>query len=61
MLGSIPSSAIYFGCYESAKRYLNEKFHTKMSRPLIHMCAAASGNIMSSFVFVPKDVLKVGY
>lgn len=58
VLGSIPSSAIYFGSYETSKRFMFDNFQSKLSRPLIHMLAAASGNIMSSFVFVPKDAIK---
>lgn len=58
--GSLVSSSIYFGSYETAKRLL---FSTSwvtslLPRPTIHMLAAASGNLASSFVFVPKDVLK---
>ena len=60
VLGAIPSSALYFGSYETSKRYLTRKFQNSTSssflfrRPAIHVIAAASGNIMSSFVFVPK-------
>lgn len=58
VLGSVPSSAIYFGSYETSKRVLFNNYHDRISRPVIHMLAAASGNIMSSFVFVPKDAIK---
>lgn len=58
VLGSIPSSAIYFGSYETSKRVLFNNYQDRFSRPFIHMLAAASGNIMSSFVFVPKDAIK---
>jgi hypothetical protein len=60
VLGAIPSSALYFGSYETSKRYLARKFQNSTTyaflsrRPAIHMIAAASGNLMSSFVFVPK-------
>lgn len=82
-LGSIPSSAIYFGSYEGAKYWLNDNFghrsfandgyhkygetgsHHKqknircvLSRPVIHMLAAVTGNIASSLVFVPKEAIK---
>ena len=64
--GSIPSSALYFGTYETAKKILYQKVGgvrsgqniQTFSRPFIHMLAAASGNVMSSVVFVPKDVIK---
>ena len=92
-LGSIPSSALYFGAYEGAKQWLYENFghgdssstednslnkikgelkiasssntvgrsiHGGMtlSRPVIHMLAAATGNIASSLIFVPKEAIK---
>ena len=66
MMGSVPSSALYFGAYEGAKRWLFKNFgHTEkdegrivLNRPTIHMIAAASGNIVSSAVFVPKEAIK---
>lgn len=58
VLGSIPSSALYFGTYEFAKQYLNNNFGNRLARPLLHMFSAASGNIISSIVFVPKDAIK---
>ena len=89
-LGSIPSSALYFGAYEGAKQWLDhnfgkgnsrsnmdgnaEKMHKNRSnhdlvgksvrwgvtlnRPVVHMLAAATGNIASSLVFVPKEAIK---
>ena len=44
--GSMPSSAIYFGSYECCKGTLGS------------FGAAALGNLVSSLVFVPKEVLK---
>lgn len=66
MLGSIPSSALYFGAYEGAKRWLFKNFGDErrdeqritLNRPTIHMIAAASGNIISSAIFVPKEAIK---
>ena len=55
-LGAVPSSALYFGSYEYCKQFLSS--HCSLYKPLQHMLAAASGNLMSSAVFVPKDVLK---
>ena len=55
-LGAVPSSALYFGSYEYCKQFLSS--HCASYKPLQHMLAAASGNLMSSAVFVPKDVLK---
>jgi solute carrier family 25 (mitochondrial S-adenosylmethionine transporter), member 26 len=65
-LGAIPSSALYFGAYESCKVTLerllfpnNDKSKSKFRRRLaVHCLAAASGNILSSSVFVPKEVIK---
>jgi hypothetical protein len=59
--GSFLSSSIYFGSYEAMKRVLfasTALADRGLSRPSIHMLAAASGNLASSFFFVPKDVLK---
>lgn len=56
-LGAVPSSAVYFGTYEAFKRLFADTFHD-YAKPLQHMCAAASGNLLSSSIFVPKDVLK---
>ena len=60
VVGSFASSSIYFGSYETAKSLLfaSAAATSRLSRPTIHMLAAASGNLASSFVFVPKDVLK---
>mmetsp|Transcript_2845 Transcript_2845/g.7816 ORF Transcript_2845/g.7816 Transcript_2845/m.7816 type:complete len:421 (-) Transcript_2845:417-1679(-) len=63
-LGAIPSSALYFGAYESSKMALkkltgedsDENGYGK--RLFVHGLAAASGNVISSFVFVPKEVIK---
>lgn len=58
VFGAIPSSALYFGGYESSKRILNEKYGNKLNRPSIHVLSAATGNIVSSLVFVPKEAIK---
>lgn len=59
VIGSIPSSAIYFGTYEFCKSYLLASQPIQnLGSPFIYMISAVSGNIMSSVIFVPKDVLK---
>lgn len=58
VIGSTSSSAIYFGTYEYSKRLINLYFHDVLTRPLIHSLSAISGNVLSSIVFVPKDVIK---
>ena len=63
-IGSFASSAIYFGSYEAAKQLLQTTtlgplcFAASLGRQGVHMLAAASGNVASSLVFVPKDALK---
>jgi len=89
-LGAIPSSALYFGTYESVKTWMKQKVRQHyststttssssssssssrhrtddslfdpndrfLSRFIIHAAAAASGNVMSSAVFVPKELIK---
>ena len=67
-LGAIPSSALYFGAYETMKRVIQSTTaqredgstvpSTFASRLLVHAAAAASGNVISSAVFVPKELIK---
>lgn len=57
-LGAVPSSAVYFGSYEACKSFLSSHFNNSLPRRTQHALAAASGNILSSILFVPKDVLK---
>jgi solute carrier family 25 (mitochondrial S-adenosylmethionine transporter), member 26 len=77
-LGAIPSSALYFGAYESMKTLLTRCFpmegeetmpqsqgssrkarpNTVSNRILVHALAAMSGNVLSSGVFVPKELIK---
>jgi solute carrier family 25 S-adenosylmethionine transporter 26 len=61
-LGAIPSSALYFGAYESMKTFIKKRVPAAeddgKNRLWIHALAAASGNIMSSAVFVPKETIK---
>ena len=57
-VGAIPSSAIYFGTYESLKLFL-QPLYSVLPRHLIHMLAAGTGNLLSSLVLVPKDLMKI--
>jgi len=57
VLGSIPSSTLYFGSYETAKLFLQPLYAT-LPRQYVHMLAAASGNFVSSFIYVPKEFIK---
>lgn len=63
-LGAAPSSALYFGMYEAAKRALHARF-LRPSEPgaptrrlALNCLSAAAGNIASSVLFVPKEVIK---
>lgn len=53
VLGTLPTAVIYFATYETVKRSLGDR-----SPGVVHLCAAASGACVSSFVKVPMDVLK---
>lgn len=60
VLGSIPSSFLYFGSYEASKHLLHHNVWSSnpIPRPLISTISAAIGNIASSIIFVPKDAIK---
>lgn len=72
VIGAIPSSALYFGTYECIKRRLknaainDEDFaRTNLGvcdrhrlQPAIPMISAACGNMVSSLIFVPKEIVK---
>lgn len=61
-LGAIPSSALYFGAYETARRilarYSGDTSASLLQRCVWHAAAAAAGNLVSSAVFVPKELIK---
>eukprot|EP00549_Striatella_unipunctata_P005561 CAMPEP_0118723956 /NCGR_PEP_ID=MMETSP0800-20121206/32287_1 /TAXON_ID=210618 ORGANISM="Striatella unipunctata, Strain CCMP2910" /NCGR_SAMPLE_ID=MMETSP0800 /ASSEMBLY_ACC=CAM_ASM_000638 /LENGTH=258 /DNA_ID=CAMNT_0006632431 /DNA_START=1 /DNA_END=777 /DNA_ORIENTATION=+ len=61
VLGSMPSSALYFGIYAYGKRKLRPFGHVLSDRMIV-MCAvaisAAIGNTLASFSRVPYEVLK---
>jgi hypothetical protein len=56
VLGSIPSSALYFGTYETMKSVIRKRNfadpNKSSGRLIIHSLSAASGNILSRFVFL---------
>jgi solute carrier family 25 S-adenosylmethionine transporter 26 len=56
--GAIPSSALYFGGYEWSKVVYTKYLSGILPRTTITMMSAATGNAVSSVVFVPKDVIK---
>lgn len=61
VLGALPSSALYFGAYEGMKHAIT-KFSPEpkdsAGRLWVHALSAASGNVLSSAVFVPKEAIK---
>lgn len=62
VLASAPAAAAFFGTYDTAKRVLNERFNARGENeryaPAFHMLAAALGDISSSTVRSPFEVVK---
>lgn len=62
LLGSALSSALYFGVYELAKTQLSslapDAFRDRRQRVPLTALSAACGNVASSVLFVPKEVVK---
>lgn len=67
LVGSALSSALYFGTYEFVRRRLNRSgdasgrvslFASPVRRIPGNALAAAAGNVASSVLFVPKEVVK---
>ena len=56
MLGSFPSAAIFFGTYEYTKRTMIEDW--QINDTITHLSAGFLGDFISSFVYVPSEVLK---
>lgn len=56
MLGSFPSAAIFFGTYEYTKRTLIDGWN--MPETGSHLFAGFLGDLVSSVVYVPSEVLK---
>lgn len=58
MVGSALSSALYFFTYESVKQLMFSVFVSSKARAPVTAFSAACGNIASSVLFVPKEVVK---
>lgn len=62
LVGSALSSALYFGVYELIKSNLQTKtpsaFTARRTRAPLTALSAACGNLASSLLFVPKEVVK---
>ncbi|KAL3241554.1 Mme1p RNJ42_02668 [Nakaseomyces bracarensis] len=56
MLGSFPSAAIFFSTYEYTKRKMIGEY--QLNDTFSHLTAGFLGDFMSSFVYVPSEVLK---
>lgn len=56
VLGSFPSTMLFFGSYEALKRGMLA--YTDMNETLVHLTAGFVGDIVSSFVYVPSEVIK---
>lgn len=57
LIGTIPSTAIYFVCYETMKN-VGEQNVSPNKIPLVHMAAGGCSEMISSVVYVPFEVVK---
>lgn len=58
LVGSALSSALYFSAYEAAKRVFLVSKRAMRTRVVFTALSAACGNVASSVLFVPKEVVK---
>ncbi|SCV04282.1 LANO_0G09252g1_1 [Lachancea nothofagi CBS 11611] len=56
LMGSLPSAAIFFGTYEFLKRKMIDDW--AINDTVSHLTAGLGGDLVSSFVYVPSEVLK---
>ncbi|KAI0460953.1 putative transporter of the mitochondrial inner membrane [Komagataella kurtzmanii] len=56
MLGSFPSTAVFFGTYESVKRLMIGRWNC--NETATHLVAGFLGDFFSSVFYVPSEVLK---
>ncbi|ANB13580.1 hypothetical protein AWJ20_1877 [Sugiyamaella lignohabitans] len=56
LLGSFPSTMAFFGAYETTKRKLILDY--EVPDTLAHLTAGFLGDLASSFIYVPSEVLK---
>mmetsp|Transcript_11816 Transcript_11816/g.15438 ORF Transcript_11816/g.15438 Transcript_11816/m.15438 type:complete len:342 (+) Transcript_11816:135-1160(+) len=54
---SAPCAATFFGAYDSLKTYLAPKVEEKFA-PLVHLAAAAGGDLAQSVIRVPFEIVK---
>lgn len=58
VVASAPAAAAFFGVYDYVKRRLADAYPKRAESPLFHVMAAAAGDISSSTVRVPFEVVK---
>lgn len=59
LLGSFPSTMMFFGTYETIKRSMRD--HTGVNETFIHFISGFLGDLASSIVYVPSEVLKTRF
>ncbi|KAF2460991.1 mitochondrial carrier domain-containing protein [Lineolata rhizophorae] len=58
LVGSMPSAALFFVTYDSAKRYLRRVLPSPSSSPLVPILAGSAGETAGCLVRVPVEVVK---
>lgn len=56
LMGSLPSSGIFFFTYEGLKRIAIDQYHINQS--VSYLCAGFLGDFVSSIFYVPSEVIK---
>lgn len=59
ILGSFPSTMLFFGTYEMLKRELFDK--SPLGETVIHLTSGLLGDLASSIIYVPSEVLKARF
>lgn len=59
ILGSLPSTMLFFGTYETLKRQLFAK--TPFDETFVHLASGFLGDFASSIIYVPSEVLKARF
>jgi hypothetical protein len=58
ILGTIPASALYFGSYEFAKKYLTSRSKSNEKDFFIHFSSGMFAELIACIVFVPVDIIR---
>nr|QKK35458.1 mitochondrial Mme1 [Starmerella bombicola] len=59
LAGSFPSTMMFFGTYETIKRSMRDR--TSLNETLVHFISGFLGDLASSIVYVPSEVLKTRF